>query len=306
MKLGFVSAILDQSSYEEMMDTASEMGFQCVEVACWPAGKAERRYAGVSHIDADAVLNDDAYAKHVLDYAKEKGVEISSLAYYPNTMDGDLAKREAAIAHLKQLIKAGAKLGINMVTTFIGRDQTKTVEENLELVKEIWPEILDLAKEQGVKVAIENCPMLFGPDQWPGGQNLMTTPAIWKKVFEILPYDNFGINYDPSHFVWQMIDYIKPIYEFKDKIFHVHYKDIKVYKDKLDQCGIMAYPLDFMSPKLPGLGDVYWGKYVSALTDIRYEGYTCIEVEDKAFEGSQEKVLDSLRLSKQYMEQFVI
>ena len=306
MKLGFVSAILDQSSYEEMMDTASEMGFQCVEVACWPAGKAERRYAGVSHIDADAVLNDDAYAKHVLDYAKEKGVEISSLAYYPNTMDGDLAKREAAIAHLKQLIKASAKLGINMVTTFIGRDQTKTVEENLELVKEIWPEILDLAKEQGVKVAIENCPMLFGPDQWPGGQNLMTTPAIWKKVFEILPYDNFGINYDPSHFVWQMIDYIKPIYEFKDKIFHVHYKDIKVYKDKLDQCGIMAYTLDFMSPKLPGLGDVDWGKYVSALTDIRYEGYTCIEVEDKAFEGSQEKVLDSLRLSKQYMEQFVI
>ena len=306
MKLGFVSAILDQSSYEEMMDTASEMGFQCVEVACWPAGKAERRYAGVSHIDADAVLNDDAYAKHVLDYAKEKGVEISSLAYYPNTMDGDLAKREAAIAHLKQLIKASAKLGINMVTTFIGRDQTKTVEENLELVKEIWPEILDLAKAQGVKVAIENCPMLFGPDQWPGGQNLMTTPAIWKKVFEILPYDNFGINYDPSHFVWQMIDYIKPIYEFKDKIFHVHYKDIKVYKDKLDQCGIMAYPLDFMSPKLPGLGDVDWGKYVSALTDIRYEGYTCIEVEDKAFEGSQEKVLDSLRLSKQYMEQFVI
>ena len=306
MKLGFVSAILDQSSYEEMMDTASEMGFQCVEVACWPAGKAERRYAGVSHIDADAVLNDDAYAKHVLDYAKEKGVEISSLAYYPNTMDGDLAKREAAIAHLKQLIKASAKLGINMVTTFIGRDQTKTVEENLELVKEIWPEILDLAKEQGVKVAIENCPMLFGPDQWPGGQNLMTTPAIWKKVFEILPYDNFGINYDPSHFVCQMIDYIKPIYEFKDKIFHVHYKDIKVYKDKLDQCGIMAYPLDFMSPKLPGLGDVDWGKYVSALTDIRYEGYTCIEVEDKAFEGSQEKVLDSLRLSKQYMEQFVI
>ena len=221
-------------------------------------------------------------------------------------MDGDLAKREAAIAHLKQLIKASAKLGINMVTTFIGRDQTKTVEENLELVKEIWPEILDLAKEQGVKVAIENCPMLFGQDQWPGGQNLMTTPAIWKKVFEILPYDNFGINYDPSHFVWQMIDYIKPIYEFKDKIFHVHYKDIKVYKDKLDQCGIMAYPLDFMSPKLPGLGDVDWGKYVSALTDIRYEGYTCIEVEDKAFEGSQEKVLDSLRLSKQYMEQFVI
>ncbi len=306
MKLGFVSAILDQSNYEEMMDIASDLGFECVEVACWPQGKAERRYAGVSHIDAERVLEDEAYAKHILEYAAEKNVEISSLAYYPNTLDPDLEKRQAAVDHLMTLIKASAKLGINMVTSFIGRDQSKTVEENLEIVKEVWPPIIKLAEEQGVKVAIENCPMLFGADQWPGGQNLMTTPANWKKVFEILPSDNFGINYDPSHFVWQMIDYIKPIYEFKDKIFHVHYKDIKVYPDKLQEVGIMGYPLDFMSPKLPGYGDVDWGKYVSALTDIGYDGYTCIEVEDKFFEGSQEKVLDSLKLSKRYMTQFVI
>ena len=306
MKLGFVSAILDQSNYEEMMDIASDLGFECVEVACWPQGKAERRYAGVSHIDAERVLEDEAYAKHILDYAAEKNVEISSLAYYPNTLDPDLEKRQAAVDHLMALIKASAKLGINMVTSFIGRDQSKTVEENIEIVKEVWPPIIKLAEEQGVKVAIENCPMLFGADQWPGGQNLMTTPANWKKVFEILPSDNFGINYDPSHFVWQMIDYIKPIYEFKDKIFHVHYKDIKVYPDKLQEVGIMGYPLDFMSPKLPGYGDVDWGKYVSALTDIGYDGYTCIEVEDKFFEGSQEKVLDSLKLSKRYMTQFVI
>ena len=281
MKLGFVSAILDQSNYEEMMDIAGEMGFACVEVACWPQGKAERRYAGVSHIDVDRVLSDDAYAEHILTYAKEKGVEISSLAFYPNTMDGDLEKRAGAVEHLETVIAASAKLGVNMVTTFIGRDQSKTVEENLELVKEIWPPILCLAEEKGVRIAIENCPMLFGPDQWPGGQNLMTTPANWKKIFDILPSDNLGINYDPSHFVWQMIDYIKPIYEFKDKIFHVHYKDIKIYPDRLNQVGIMAYPLEFMSPKIPGYGDVDWGKYVSALTDIGYDGCTCIEVEDK-------------------------
>lgn len=306
MKLGFVSAILDQSTFEEMIDQASELGYECVEAACWPAGKAERRYAGVSHIDVNKVMEDDAYAKYVMDYCKEKNVEISSLAYYPNTMDADLEKRKAAVEHLKTLITASHKLGIDMVTTFIGRDQSKTVEENLELVKEIWPPVMELAKETHVRVAIENCPMLFGQDQWPGGQNLMTTPAVWRKVFEILPYNNLGINYDPSHFVWQMIDYIKPIYEFKDKIFHVHYKDIKVYKDRLDQVGIMGYPLDFMSPKLPGLGDVDWGKYVSALTDIGYDGYTCIEVEDKAFEGTAEAVLKSLKLSKKYMEQFVI
>lgn len=306
MKLGFVSAILDQSSYEEMIDIAADLGFECVEAACWPRGKAERRYAGVSHIDAERVLSDEMYAKHITDYASEKKVEISSLAYYPNTMDPDPVKRAAAVEHLKNLIRASAKLGIGMVTTFIGRDQTKTVEENLELVKEIWPSIIETAESEEVRIGIENCPMLFGTDQWPGGQNLMTTPSNWKKVFEILPSKYLGINYDPSHFVWQMIDYIKPIYEFKDKIFHVHFKDIKIYPDRLQQVGIMGYPLDFMSPKLPGYGDVDWGKYVSALTDIGYDGYTCIEVEDKFFEGSREKVIDSLKLSKKYMSQYVI
>ncbi len=306
MKLGFVSAILDGWTYEEMMDVAAAQGYECVEVACWPQGKAERRYAGVSHINVEQVLADEAYAAHVLAYAAQKGIQISSLAFYPNTMDGDLEKRAAAVSHLMNVIRASAKLGINMVTTFIGRDQTKTVEANLELVAQVWPPIIALAEELGVKVAIENCPMLFGPDQWPGGQNLMTTPAIWRKVFAILNSDNLGINYDPSHFVWQMVDYIAPLYEFKDKIFHVHYKDIKVYPDKLRDVGIMAYPLDYMSPKLPGLGDVDWGKYVSALTDIGYDGPTCVEVEDKAFEGSRERVLASLELSYRYMRQFVI
>ncbi|MDD3334178.1 MAG: sugar phosphate isomerase/epimerase [Eubacteriales bacterium] len=304
MKLGFVSAILDGWSFEEMIDTASEMGFGCVEVACWPQGKAERRYAGVSHINVDDLS--DEKIRYIQEYCAKRNVEISSLAFYPNTLDGDLEKRAFNVEHLKKVILASHKLGVNMVTTFIGRDQNKTVADNLQIVSQVWPSIVKLAEEQGVKIAIENCPMLFGADQWPGGQNLMTTPAIWRKVFKLLPSDNLGINYDPSHFVWQMIDYIKPLYEFKDKIFHVHYKDIKLYVDKLNECGTMAYPLDYMSPKLPGLGDVDWGRYVSALTDIGYDGCTCIEVEDRAFEGSKEKVLQSLRLSKRYMEQFVI
>lgn len=306
MKLGFVSAIFDKSTFEEMMDFASEQEFECVEVACWPQGKAERRYAGVSHIDVERVIADDEYAKYIIDYSKEKEVEISSLAFYPNTMDGNLEKRDAAVSHLKNVIKASGKLGIGMVTTFIGRDQTKTVEENLELVKEVWPPIIKLAEENNVKIAIENCPMLFGCEQWPGGQNLMTTPKIWRKVFEILNSNYLGINYDPSHFVWQMMDYISPIYEFKDKIFHVHYKDIKIYYERLNDCGVMSYPLDYMSPKLPGLGDVDWGKYVSALTDIGYNENTCIEVEDKAFEGSLERVKESLILSQRYLRNFVI
>lgn len=304
MKLGFVSAILDTYTFEEVIDFASSHGFECVEMACWPGGKAERRYAGVSHINVDDMSEENiAYIK---DYCAKKNVEISSLAFYPNTMDEDLEKRNANIEHLKKVIIASHKLGVGMVTTFIGRMQTKNVDENIEEFKKVWPPIIKFAEENDVKVAIENCPMLFGYDQWPGGQNLFTTPAIWRKCFEIIPSKNFGLNYDPSHFVWQMIDYVKPIYEFKDRIFHVHYKDIKVYRDKLNDCGIMATPLSFMSPKLPGLGDVDWGKYVSALTDIGYDGYTCLEIEDKAFEGSKERVEASLDLAKRYIEQFVI
>jgi len=306
MKLGLVSAILDGWTFEEMLDTVSEMGFQCVEVACWPQGKAERRYAGVSHIDVDRVIEEDEYAKYVLDSFAAKKVEISSLAFYPNTMDGDLEKRAHNIAHLKKVIAASAKLGVNMVTTFVGRDQTKSVEDNIELFREIWPDIIAFAAERNVKIGIENCPMLFGRDQWPGGQNLMTTPTIWRKLFEIADSPYFGLNYDPSHFIWQQIDYVKPLYEFKDKIFHVHFKDIKMYPDKLNDYGVMAYPLDYMSPKLPGYGDVNWGKYVSALTDIGFNGCACIEVEDKAFESCREKILDSIKISKRYMEQYVI
>ena len=304
MKLGIVSAIYDGFTFEEMIDNASQNGYECVEVACWPQGKAERRYAGVSHIDVENTSEE--YIDYVKNYCNQKGITISSLAFYPNPMDGDIEKRNANIEHLKKVINMSALMGVNIVTTFVGRDQTKTVEENIEIFKTVWPPIIKLAEEKGVKIAIENCPMLFGKDQWPGGQNLFTTPKLWREMFEIINSENFGINYDPSHFIWQHIDYVKPIYEFKDKIFHVHFKDIKLYEDKLNDVGIMAYPLEYMSPKLPGLGDVDWGKYVSALTDIGFDGCACVEVEDKAFEATREKILDSVTLSYRYMRQFVI
>lgn len=304
MKLGFVSAILDTYTFEEVVDFAAQEGYECLEVACWPEGKAERRYAGVSHIDVANLTPEKIEA--IKQLCEEKKVEISSLAFYPNPMDANLKKREETITHLMKVIKASSDLDVNMVTTFIGRDQQLSVEDNIRLFKEIWPPIIQYAESLQVKIAIENCPMLFGLDQWPGGQNLATTPKIWRQLFDIISSDYFGLNYDPSHFVWQMIDYIKPMYEFKDKIFHVHYKDIKVYKDKLDDVGVMAYPLEFMSPKIPGLGDVNWAKYVSALTDIGYDGYSCIEIEDRAYESSDKKVRDSLIQSYRYLRQFVI
>lgn len=304
MKLGFVTAILQNDSFEEVVDFASENGFKCIEVACWPAGKAERRYAGVTHIDVDTL--DDKRAEEIKSYCEKKNVEISALAFYPNTLDRDLGKRAENIAHLKKVIAASAKLGANMVTTFIGRVQDATVEENLKVVMEVWPDILKEAEEKKVRLSIENCPMLFGSEQWPGGHNLFTSPVNWEKIFDILPNDNLGINYDPSHFVWQMIDYIQPIYKFRKKIFHVHIKDIKLYPERLKRVGTMAYPLEYMTPKLPGLGDVDWGKYISALTDIGYDGYVCLEIEDKAFEKTKEDVYRSLLLSKRYIENYII
>lgn len=304
MKLGFITAICDSMTFEEVIDFAAEHQLECLEVACWPKGGANRRYAGVSHIDVENLTEEKA------DYIKElcckKQVEISSLAYYPNVLDPDIEKRRQYVAHIHHLIDASAMLGVNLITTFVGRDPAKNVTENLELVKEVWPPIVRYAEEKGVKIGIENCPMLFTEDEWPGGQNIMTSPSNWRKVFEIIDSPNFGINYDPSHFVWQQIDYIKPIYEFKDKIFHVHYKDIKIYKDKLEDVGIMAVPLEYMTPKLPGLGDVDWGKYVSALTDIGYNGCTCIEVEDKAFESSLEDAKKAIILSAKYLRNYVI
>lgn len=304
MKIGLVSAILEDYNFEQMVDTLSSLEFECVEVACWAKEYENRRYAGVSHIDVSDLT--DEKVSYIKDYFKKNNVEISSLAYYPNILDSNIEVQNKNIEHLKKVIVASNKLDVNMVTTFVGRDQNKTVEENLILFKEIWTPIIKFAEELKVKIAIENCPMLFTKEQWPGGQNLATTPKIWREMFKIIDSPYFGLNYDPSHFVWQMMDYIKPIYEFKDKIFHVHFKDIKIYEDKLNDVGVMAYPLEFMSPKLVGLGDVNWGKFVSALTDIGYDGYACIEIEDKAFEDTKDKVLDSIKLSKKYLSQFVI
>lgn len=303
MKLGFITSILDGWSFDEVIDVASEMGYECLEVACWPDGKAERRYAGVCHIDAANLT--DADVEHIKSRCAETGIEISSLAYYPNPLAPGEAG-EAAREHLGKVIEASARLGVNMVTTFIGRDQTKTVEENMQLVAQYWPAIMQKAESLGVKIAIENCPMFFGKDQWPGGQNLFTSPANWREILGIVGSDSLGVNYDPSHFVLQMMDYTKPIGEFADRMFHIHCKDMRLYPERINEYGIFAYPEKFMEPKLPGLGQIDWGKFFSALGDIRYDSYVCVEIEDRSFEGSRERILDSLRLSKKYLEQFCI
>ena len=181
----------------------------------------------------------------------------------------------------------------------------KSLEENLDEVGAVWNPIMKVAEDEGILVAIENCPMLFDETNWPGGQNIMTSPANWRRVFERVPSPNLGIAIDPSHFVWQMIDCDRAIRAFAPKIFHVHFKDIKLLRDRLAEYGTMAYPLDIMVPKIPGLGDVDWGAFVSALTEAGFDGDACVEVEDRAFESSRERVLASIEQSYRYMRQFV-
>lgn len=303
LDLGFVSAILAEKSFEEVIEFASANGFKCVEIMCWPVGKAERRYAGVTHINVDEL--DDNKATEIQAILKKHNIYISGLGYYPNPLDADVKQAEYFIEHIKKVIKAAAKLGVPVVNTFIGRNPKKSVEENLEKFAEVWPAIIKEAEDNNVKIGIENCPMLFTRDEWPGGKNLATTPAIWRRMFEIIPSPNFGLNYDPSHLVWQQMDEVKPIYEFREKLFHIHLKDVKVYREKLNEVGIMAYPLEYHSPKIPGLGDVNWRGFFSALTSVKYRGPVCIEVEDKAFEGSEDDVKTAILTSRNYLQQFL-
>jgi sugar phosphate isomerase/epimerase len=302
MKLGFVSAILADQSFKKVISFAAQAGYSCVEIMCWPVGKAERRYAGVTHIDVTKLSKKKINEIHKT--LEQKGVSISALGYYPNILEDDKKNSDRYIAHIKKVIDAAGLLGLGNVNTFIGRDHKSNVEDNFKRFRKIWPGIIKYAEKRKIKMAIENCPMFFSNDEWPGGKNLASSPAIWRRMFKEIPSKYFGLNYDPSHLVWQFMDYIKPIYEFKERIFHVHIKDAKLMREKLNDVGILATPLSFHSPKLPGLGDVDWGKYFSALTDIGYQGAACVEVEDRSYEGSLQMRKQSLIQSREYLKQF--
>ncbi len=295
MQLGFMSAIVPDLTLEEVFALGKSTGYSCVELMCWPPGKADRRYAGVTHIDVSKF--DEADAARVLSLAGAHGMKISGLGYYPNVLTPDVEEARATTAHLKRVISAARMLGLPVVSTFVGRDWTKSVTENWPRFLTVWRDLISYAEDQGVRVAIENCPMLFTADEWPGGKNLAASPAIWRRMFAEIPSPNFGLNYDPSHMVWQQMDYIAPIHEFASRIFRVHAKDVTVERERLDEVGILAYPLEFHTPKLPGRGDVDWARLLGALAGAGYSGPVCVEVEEREFEGSLELRKRALALS---------
>jgi sugar phosphate isomerase/epimerase len=301
MQLGFVSALLGDLSLEQVLAFAHDKGFACVELMCWPPGGADRRYAGVTHLDVTRFNNDDA--GRVRELLNKYGVSISGLGYYPNPLDADPEHRRVVAEHIKKVIDAAVRLGVPVVNTFIGRDPSLSVEASWPMVRAVWPDLLRHAEASNVQIGIENCPMLFSKDEWPGGKNLAASPAIWRTLFETLPSANIGLNFDPSHLIWQHIDPAKSIREFGRRVFHVHAKDTRIDADKLYEVGSMGQ--GWHTAKLPGLGDVQWGPLFSALTDAGYRGAVCIEVEDRAYEGLLEDRMRALRQSKRFLEQWV-
>ena len=303
MKLGFVSAILPDLSLEEVVKFAAAENFECVELMCWPIGRAERRYAGVTHINVSKFGRSDA--QRINELMASSDIEISSLGYYPNPLTPDIKEAKVYSEHIKKVISSANLLGINLITTFIGRDWTKSIDDNWPRFKKVWKPLVKFAEDYGVSIGIENCPMYFTIDEWPGGKNLAYCPAIWRRMFDEIPSKNFGLNYDPSHLVWQQMDYINPLREFAERIFHVHAKDVRIDWERMDSVGIMATPLEYHCPKLPGLGEVDWGGFFSVLSDTGYHGPICIEVEDRAYEGSLELRKEALRQSATFLYQFI-
>lgn len=301
MQLGFVTAIFPDLPFEEVLAFAAGEGFACVEPMCWPPGKADRRYAGVTHIDVTSFAEADASKMRAL--TEKYKVALSGLGYYPNPMDPDPAHRAHVRAHLSKLIRTAPLMGLGVVNTFLGRDHTKSVAANMKQVREVWEPIVDEARAAGVKIGIEHCPMLFSDDEWPGGKNLAVSPAVWRELFALFPCGTLGLNFDPSHLVWQFIDAPRAIREFAGRIHHVHAKDERIDRERLYEVGALG--LGWHVPKLPGLGDVEWGAFFAALTTAGYRGPVCIEVEDRAYEGSLEDRKRSLRQSRRFLEQFM-
>jgi sugar phosphate isomerase/epimerase len=304
MRLGFFTAILPDLSFTEVVRFAANNGFSCLEVACWPQGKAERKFAGITHIEVAGLTT--TQAQEINGLCDEHGVSISALGYYPNPLDPDPTASKAAVDHFKKVILASKKLGLHNANTFIGRDWRKTLDENWPRFLKTWKPLIAFAEDHGVKVGIENCPMSFTRDEWPGGKNLASSPVIWRRMFADIPSKNFGLNYDPSHFVLQRMDPLSPLREFRDKLFHLHAKDMTVHPERLNEVGIFAFPKEWHTPRIPGFGDIDWAGFCAELYRIGYDGPVCIEVEDDTFGKSLAGRQAALKVARNVLRPYFV
>ncbi|RWO85715.1 sugar phosphate isomerase/epimerase [Mesorhizobium sp.] len=303
MKLGLLTAPFADTPLGEVADWASSAGFEALEIACWPKSSgAARRYAGTSHIHAASTSA--SQAKEIAAALTEENLSISGLGFYPNPLHPDAAHRKAVVDHLRKVIVLASHMGVPMVNTFCGGDASKTIDANWQEALKLWPDIIAHARDNGVKLAFENCPMIFSYDEWPGGHNIAYSPYIWRRILEAWGGD-VGMNFDPSHLVWQMIDQARFIREFGPYMLHVHAKDLMIDHDGLYERGILSAGMGWQVPRMPGLGDVDWNVIFSGLYRAGYDGAIIIEHEDRRFEGSDDDVKRGFLLARDMLRPFV-
>ncbi len=302
MKLGLLTAPFPETDLLEVADWAAGAGFEALEIACWPAAGGEtRRYAGTSHIDVDGLSRDQA--GEIAAALRERGIAVSGLGYYPNPLHAEAEHRDRVIGHLRKVIQAASLMGVSVVNTFVGGDRALHLEDNWQRALEIWPGIVTFARNQGVTLAFENCPMIFSRDEWPGGHNIAYSPKIWRRILG--EWDGVGMNFDPSHLVWQMIDVPRFIREFGPRMVHVHAKDVMIDRDGLYENGVMSAGMGWQVPRMPGLGDLDWAGVFSALIRSGYDGPVIVEHEDRAFEGTDDKVKRGFLLARDVLRPYV-
>lgn len=271
MRLGFYT-----NYSEEVARFAQDVGFTSLELSAWPS----------STLNADTVEN--ARVDEIRRDLDSRGIEISALGYYPNYLDPDPDEAAQARRYFLKLLDLAVKMNVPVVSTFAGRIPDRPVADSIEPFRELFARFVDEAERRGLRIAIENCPMT---DRLTlQGTNIAFSPEVWDAMFEAVPSKSLGLELDPSHMVWLGIDYIQAIYDYGDRIFHIHAKDTEVIKSKLSRVGIygqafgsVGFGHGWWRFRTPGWGDVDWPRLVSALIDVNYQGNLDIEHEDEVF-----------------------
>ena len=303
MRLGLLTAPFAETPLMDVARWSAENGFDSLEIACWPRSSGpSRRYAGTSHIDVAELTT--GHATEIVDQVAGMGLAISGLGFYPNPLHPDREHRRAVIDHLTLVMAAAQKMGVPFVNTFMGGDGALTLDQNWEEALRVWPDIVAAANDHGVRLTIENCPMIFSDDEWPAGHNIAWNPRIWRRILEQWG-GTIGLNYDPSHLVWLMIDHERFVAEFGPHILHVQAKDLMVDRNGLYERGTLSGGIGWQVPRLPGLGEVDWRGFFASLYRVGYDGDIIIEHEDRGFEATQELVQRGFLIARDILRPWI-
>ncbi|MDX6325989.1 MAG: hypothetical protein QOK15_2343, partial [Nocardioidaceae bacterium] len=302
MQLGLLTACLPTTPLDQVASWAAGHGYEALEVAAWPDRPGRDWEA--SHLDVETFT--DADARRVSELFEEHRLALSAVAYYENNLHADPATREATHRHLERCIDVAERLGCGLVGTFVGRDVTLTVEENLRLAEKVLPPLVRYAEDRGVRLVIENCPMEgWHPDGYPA--NLGYSPQLWDWMAEIGLY----LNFDPSHLVWLGIDPIAVVAPYAERILHVQAKDVEVDLEARNRLSVFGNAKDraanpwasgWWRYRIPGLGDVDWTTLLTTLSAAGYDGVVSVEHEDPVWSGTVDQVHHGLVLARETLD----